>query len=71
MSTVEVAYALEPFADYLIASAEIEPFAGWYYTNWLNQLSNNTSINTVDLGKIIIDDFVPFVKHFSDFAFYG
>lgn len=58
MSTVEVAYALEPFADYLIASAEIEPFAGWYYTNWLNQLSNNTSINTVDLGKIIIDDFV-------------
>ena len=31
MSTVEVAYALEPFADYLIASAEIEPFAGWYY----------------------------------------
>lgn len=58
MSTVEVAYALEPYADYLIASAEIEPFAGWYYTNWLNQLSINTSINTVELGKIIIDDFV-------------
>lgn len=58
MSTVEVAYTLEPFADYLIASAEIEPFAGWYYTNWLNQLSNNTSIDTVELGKIIIDDFV-------------
>lgn len=58
MSTVEVAYTLEPFADYLIASAEIEPFAGWYYTNWLNQLSRNTSIDTIELGKIIIDDFV-------------
>lgn len=58
MSTVEVAYTLEPFADYLIASAEIEPFAGWYYTNWLNQLSSNTSIDTIELGKIIIDDFV-------------
>lgn len=60
MSTLEVAYTLEPFADYLIASAEIEPFAGWYYTNWLNQLSSNTSIDTVELGKIIIDDFVEY-----------
>lgn len=60
MSTVEVAYNLEPYADYLIASAEIEPFAGWYYTNWLNQLSNNTSIDTVELAKIIIDDFVEY-----------
>lgn len=58
MSTIEVANTLEPYSDYLIASPEIEPFAGWYYTNWINELSNNTSINTVDLGKIIVDDFV-------------
>lgn len=58
MSTIEVAYTLEDYADYLIASAEIEPFAGWYYTNWISQLANNTSINTEDIGKIIVDDFV-------------
>lgn len=60
MSTIEVAYVLEDYADYLIASAEIEPFAGWYYTNWITELANNTSISTLDLAKIIIDDFVKY-----------
>ena len=58
MSTIEVAYNLKDFSDYLIASSEIEPFAGWYYSNWITELSNNTSISTEELGKIIIDDFV-------------
>lgn len=58
MSTIEVAYTLKEYSDYLIASSEIEPFAGWYYSNWISQLSNNTSIATEDLGKIIVDDFV-------------
>lgn len=67
MGTVETAYMLEPYADYLIASEETEPGSGWYYTNWLTKLSENSSMDTVELAKIIIDDFVegPDVSFFD------
>ena len=58
MATVENGLMLGQYADYMIASEETEPGVGWYYTNWLNKLSANTSMNTVELGKIITDDFV-------------
>ena len=58
MATTETALMLADHADYMIASEETEPGIGWYYTGWLNQLSKNTSISTVELGKVIIDDFV-------------
>ena len=58
MATTENALALSDYADYLIASEETEPGTGWYYTNWLTDLSNNTAISTLDLGKRIVDDFI-------------
>lgn len=58
MATVENARMLADYADYMIASEETEPGIGWYYTNWLTQLSNNTSLSTLDIGKKITDDFV-------------
>ncbi len=58
MATMENALMLNDYADYMIASEETEPGVGWYYTNWLTDYSNNTSIETVRLGKRIIDDFV-------------
>lgn len=58
MATAENALMLDEYADYLIASEETEPGIGWYYTNWLNEINKNTSIDTIDLGKVIIDDFV-------------
>ena len=42
----------------MIASEETEPGYGWYYTGWLNLLNSNTSVDTVTLGKKIVDDFV-------------
>ena len=57
MGSVEVAYMLEPYADYLIASEETEPGSGWYYTRWVDALAANTSIDTVELGRLIIDSF--------------
>ncbi len=57
MATLETAIVTEQYADYLIASEETEPGCGWYYTDWLTALSNNPSISTVELGKLIIDDF--------------
>ena len=58
MATVENALMLEQYGDYLIASEETEPGVGWYYTNWLTELSRNTSMSTVDIGRRIVDDFV-------------
>ncbi len=60
MGTLENALMLEPFADYLIGSEETEPGVGWYHTRWLSELSKNPAIDTVSLGKIIVDDFVSY-----------
>lgn len=58
MATLENALMLSQHADYLIASEESEPGIGWYYTDWLNQLSKNTSMSTIQIGKNIADSFV-------------
>ena len=58
MATVETGLMLDPYADYMIASEETEPGIGWYYTNWLTKLSANTSMDSVQIGKNIVDDFV-------------
>ncbi len=58
MGTIETAYVLEPYADYLIASEETEPGTGWYYTDWLTALGRNPSISMEKLGRQLIDDFV-------------
>ena len=57
MATLETAMVAEQYSDYFIASEETEPGCGWYYTNWLTQLSRNTSMDTVSIGKTIIDDY--------------
>ena len=58
MGTLENGLMLSSYADYLIASEETEPGIGWYYTKWLTDLSKNTSMPTIELGKSIIDSFV-------------
>lgn len=62
MATLETAMVLEPYADYMIASEELEPGIGWYYTGWITALSENPSIPTIELGKKLIDDYVKEVR---------
>lgn len=57
MGTVETAYMLAPYADYLIASEEMEPGDGWFYTNWIDMLYKDPATSAEELGKQIIDDF--------------
>ena len=57
MATVENALVVSNYADYLIASEETEPGIGWYYTDWLTSLGANTSMETTEIGKNIIDSF--------------
>ena len=58
MATLETAMVCNNYADYMIASEESEPGTGWYYTDWLTQLSQNTSASTESIGKTIVDTFV-------------
>lgn len=69
MATLENAIAIEPYADYFIASEESEPGTGWYYTNWLSDLNANTSTPTLQLGKRILDDFTA--KSQGQMNYYG
>jgi len=58
MATLETALVAEQYGDYLVASEAVEPGTGWYYTNWLSALSENPAMDTLDVGKQIIDDYV-------------
>ena len=58
MATAETALTVSKYADYMIASEESEPGVGWYYTNWLTTLGQNSSTSTLEIGKQICDDFV-------------
>ena len=52
MGSVEVAYSLSEYADYMIASEESEPGGGWDYS-FLGEISASTDAQT--LGKLIVD----------------
>ena len=58
MSTAETAFMVEKYADFMVASQRVMPGEGLYYTPWITALSQNTSIPTLELGKIIADSFV-------------
>jgi hypothetical protein len=60
MSTVETAFMVENYADYMIASQLVEPSSGWHYTGFLEALDENTSIPTEDLGVIIADEYFEY-----------
>ena len=55
MGTLEIGYAFEPYADYLLASEETVPGDGWYYTEVLAALSADPSMESVELGARFID----------------
>ena len=58
MATIETAYALSPYADYLVASEEMEPGSGWFYVGWLNLLAENPGVSMAELGERIVKDYL-------------
>ncbi len=55
MATVDVAYTFSDLAHYLVASEETEPANGWYYSQWVGALAEDTSMNGEALGRAICD----------------
>lgn len=58
MGSLETAYAVAPYANYFIASEELEPGHGWYYTPILSSLVDYPEITGEELGEIIADGFL-------------
>lgn len=58
MATIDVANAFRDFGGYLVASEELEPGNGWYYTGWLQDLAENPDLSPEQLGIAICDSYV-------------
>jgi len=62
MATIEVAAVFDEYADFLVASQDIEPGLGWDYT-FLNKI--NKGIDSVEFGKSIVDEYLGFYEKYS------
>lgn len=58
MATVDVAFSVAPYADYMVASQELEPGNGWHYTRWLDALADNTHQSAASLAKTMCDAYL-------------
>ena len=61
MASVEVAKVIEPYADYMIASEELEPGHGWFWSSVIELYADGDNI--VDIGKGMVNDFVENPHH--------
>ncbi|MCL2580354.1 MAG: clostripain-related cysteine peptidase [Oscillospiraceae bacterium] len=59
MASVEMAVIASPYADFLVASQDLEPGDGWDY-GFLQTLSENPTMAGDALGKLIADTFIKF-----------
>ncbi|MEG2120298.1 MAG: clostripain-related cysteine peptidase, partial [Pseudoflavonifractor sp.] len=55
MGTVETAAALQNVGEFLIASEEMTPACGWYYSTWLDALAASPQMDTLVLAKLMVD----------------
>lgn len=62
MGSIEVAYALKDNANYLIASEELEPGAGWNYM-FLENIKEETT--TKEVGQNIIDEYFDYYETYN------
>lgn len=67
MAAVEMAVVASDYADYLIASEDLEPGDGWDYS-FLSVLNTNQLIDGKVLGKAIVDYYFKFygTKYYGD-----
>lgn len=59
MATYEMAAMLSHYdIDFYVASEELEPGTGWYYTEWLQALDRDPSMSDEDLCGTIIESYM-------------
>jgi len=55
MATVDTASTFRDIGRYLVASEELEPGNGWYYSDWLQALAADPTMDGEALGRAICD----------------
>jgi hypothetical protein len=60
MQDVEVATAMEPYADYYLASEEVEGGFGWFYTSAFGKLAKDPGLPTEEFAKELISCYDPY-----------
>ncbi|MBR1859590.1 MAG: hypothetical protein IJ797_08835, partial [Selenomonadaceae bacterium] len=65
-ATYENANNIYGFARYMIASEEEESGYGWYYSDWIKKLSENPSISSKQLSKIICESSFNYLQTNED-----
>lgn len=60
MQDIEIAAALEPYADYYLASEEVEGGFGWCDTSGFGMLAENPGTPTEAFGKEMVASFDPY-----------
>ena len=63
MNSVELNLALMDLTDYYFASAELIPGYGQPYTAWFSNLYQDPNMDTYDLGKKLVDEYVKFYSN--------
>jgi hypothetical protein len=58
MSQLEVYTALEPYANYAVASQETEPAMGWAYQAFLSAMTDDPQISGADLSARIVSSYI-------------
>jgi Clostripain family len=58
MANIETATVLAPYAEYMVASQELEPGKGWNYQYIINSLSTNPNLKTTQLLEGIAKSYI-------------
>lgn len=58
MATIDVADTFKDYGKYMVASEELEPGCGWYYTGWIQALADKPGMGGESLGKAICDAYM-------------
>ncbi len=63
MSNIEVAFQVQDYVNYIVASEENEPFDGWPYDHVLDKLVKEPNIESSDLCSHIVDVYIKSYKN--------
>lgn len=65
MGSLEVASAMAPYAEYMIASEEVEPSFGWDYS-FLGRMTKEGIIDGEEAGALIVDEYGAFYEAIAE-----
>ena len=66
MATSEVAASLVQSSNYMVASEDVEPGAGWNYKVFLGYLKANPNANGAQIGQVIVDGYAAKMEESSN-----